>query len=243
MSDLEMKLLYWNKQAEHVFEICNGWINPINPAISLKFNSISKNDHESFRYLGQCDINEINIDILSVFEFCIVRGYNTVEQVRAIIDYVVIHELSHCDQKFNHTLPISSQEIANDNNVARFVLENKNSIETHLCYRLDELFFDYLSSKIKDSIRYPYVRIVNPYDKILELVTPFCLDYNIYKIPSILIESVDTKRSHYIKYNGTFSSFLISAEYMKQLIKDCNDFKSICFMNNDILCIILERLV
>lgn len=185
----EEKLQYWEVYCRILFEKFNGWINPIIPAVDITFDYYLIRPNEM--NLGRCVMNEINVNLVSVCDYCLHMEYFKESQVQGFLAYIVMHELSHCDQKIDYcdNIKFILQEIANDQRVSKFAYENRDKI-TSLIGNLDQSFFDILIKRIDGHPLVPYIQVGSFVEKYVDFIAPFVdKDYRgfMYTIKNIIM--------------------------------------------------------
>ena len=226
---IEDKMQYWQMFCRIVFDKFNGWINQVFPASKITFDFYPTINGRIA--MGNCLFDEVNINLVSTFEYCSALGFDTVPQVQGVLTYSILHELSHCNQELDYTNNVKFilQEIANDQNVARFVYNQQKEILTALGgFGLNQSFFDVLIKKIDGHPLVPYHSVKSRFDKYINFISPFIEDsYRtiLNSIDDIIMQfSYKTTSQMVIKQYGQWVNIEDNIDTLKYYLRG-SDFK------------------
>ena len=222
------KIQYWEMFCKIIFDKFNGWINPVFPASKITFEYYPSTKGKIF--MGNSLFDEVNINLISVFEYCSALGFDTVPQVQGVLIYSILHELSHCNQELDYmnSAKLISQEIANDQNVASFVYKNQKDVMNALGgFGLNQSFFTILIKRINGHPLVPYHMVKSRFDKYINFISPFIdVKYRTYlnSIDDIIMWfSYQTATSQIIiKQHGQWVNVESNIEVLKQYLHGTN---------------------
>lgn len=165
----------WMHYCVKVFKYFNGRVNYILPATDITFGNPHKY-RKNFIFATN-KIDQIEINLLDIIHYCVKINIKNEEEIKGIIVFTILHELSHCDQDINFRFTMHDAketlkyEVANDLNSLAFLYSEMQEVDTQLgpirLTYVERLLHDARLVKPSDTI---YYRIATQADKIIRIL-------------------------------------------------------------------------
>lgn len=220
---------YWMSYCFHVFKYFNGTINYKLPANDVTFGEPHK-FKDNFVF-GHTKLDLVCINLLDIIHYCVKMNLTNEEDIRCLIIFTVIHELSHCDQDINYKAVKYDKketrrvEVSNDRNAMAFLLQYYDQISNDLgSFRLNVL--DRILCPVGNLKEHEilYTRITHQSDKVIRVLeylteTPLRQAFKENQYQNCGVEFIDQTNNHQnqiVMRNGLWMPFYKSFKVLRR---------------------------
>lgn len=220
---------YWMGYCFRVFKYFNGTINYKLPANDVTFGEPHK-FKDNFVF-GHTKLDLVCINLLDIIHYCVKMNVTNEEDIKCLIIFTILHELSHCDQDINYRAikydkkEIRRMEVSNDRNTMAFLLQYYDQISSDLgSFRLNIL--DRILCPIGNLKEHEilYTRITHQSDKVIRVLeylteTPLRQAFEENQYQNCGVEFIDQTNNHQnqiVMRNGLWMPFYKSFKVLRR---------------------------
>lgn len=222
---------YWMNYCCLVFQYFNGKINYVLPATDIRFTDPHR--YKNNFVFGYNKLDVIYVNLLDIIHYCVKQNITNEEDIRCLIIFTILHELSHCDQDINFKAitcdkrEVRRIEVSNDRNTMAYLLQNYGQISTDLgTFRLnilEKILYSTNGMKESDIL---YIRISYQYDKVIRVLEylsgrPLRDLFAIGEYENCGVEYIDTRGNHIsqiVMRNGQWMPFFKSFKVLRKVL-------------------------
>lgn len=229
---------FWMQYCWQVFGYLNGKINYMLPASNIRFGDPHR--YQNNFVFGYTKIDVIYVNLLDIIHYCVKMKITDEEDIRCLIIFTVLHELSHCDQDIDYKTikydrrEVRRVEVSNDKNTMAYLLQYYDDIAMNLgSFRLNVLeTILYRTGGMKESDLL-YTRINHQCEKVirvLEYLTdgPLKLAFEQGEFYNCGVELTDVNGNHMaqiVMRNGLWMPFYNSFKILRKVMMRNNKFE------------------